>query len=286
MSDIRIVIVGKIDKADWEHNFALVDEAIDLLGSKLDLSQKAAASGIASLNSDSKVIQVALNAERINGKTEEEFGQLFVLFSTKGVANGIAELDGTGKLKASQIPDSVTAGLTYKGSWDADTDTPTIPAAAGGNEGWFYVVNVAGTTDIDGINTWAVGDWIVSNGVAWEKIPVMVAPVLSVAGKTGDVVLLMADIGDLAAALALKQTIGAENHTIALSDWNDINTAGDFHVAEVAGITNGMDGQNGPALITSKKAGALFHITVAIVNNGNVYSRTNDGAWSAWTQLN
>jgi hypothetical protein len=61
-------------------------------------------------------------------------------------------------------------GWDRKGFWNASTNTPTIPTASPTNKGWYYVVNVAGNTLIDGISEWGIGDWIVSNGVTWEKL--------------------------------------------------------------------------------------------------------------------
>lgn len=60
----------------------------------------------------------------------------------------------------------------YKGAWDADTNTPTIPPASDANRGQYYMVSVAGDTSINGIATWGVGDIIVSRGTAWERIPI------------------------------------------------------------------------------------------------------------------
>ena len=75
------------------------------------------------------------------------------------------------------------AGLIYKGTWDASTNTPTIPAANSQNSGWYYIVATSGTTNINGINDWAVGDWLLSNGSTWQKIDQ--SWVVSVAGLTG-----------------------------------------------------------------------------------------------------
>lgn len=60
---------------------------------------------------------------------------------------------------------------TYQGTWNASTNTPTIVSSVGTN-GQYYVVSVAGTTSINGISDWSVGDWIIFNGTAgvWQKI--------------------------------------------------------------------------------------------------------------------
>jgi hypothetical protein len=38
--------------------------------------------------------------------------------------------------------------VTYKGTWDASTNTPTL-ASGTGTQGDYYVVNVAGSTNLD-----------------------------------------------------------------------------------------------------------------------------------------
>jgi hypothetical protein len=65
---------------------------------------------------------------------------------------------------------SVPGGLNYLGTWNAATNTPTITSGVG-SPGDYYIVDVPGTTSIDGINDWAVGDWIIfSTSGVWQKI--------------------------------------------------------------------------------------------------------------------
>lgn len=58
---------------------------------------------------------------------------------------------------------------TYKGVWNATTNTPSIVSSIG-TLGDYYIVNVAGSTVIDGINTWTIGDKIIFNGLIWQLI--------------------------------------------------------------------------------------------------------------------
>lgn len=83
--------------------------------------------------------------------------------------------------------------LVYKGTWDAATNTPTL-ASGVGDKGDYYYVSVPGTTNLDGITNWQVGDFVVFNGIAWQKIDNTDA-VLSVNGQTGVVVLTASDVG-------------------------------------------------------------------------------------------
>jgi hypothetical protein len=59
--------------------------------------------------------------------------------------------------------------VTYKGTWDAATNTPTL-ASGTGTQGDYYVVNVSGSTNLNGITDWQVGDWAIFNGTVWEKV--------------------------------------------------------------------------------------------------------------------
>ena len=85
----------------------------------------------------------------------------------KGVANGVAELDGTGKVPSSQLPTNL---MEYQGDWNADTNSPTLANTDTGAQGNVYRVTTAGTTDFGAGNiTFAVGDWAYNNGTTWEK---------------------------------------------------------------------------------------------------------------------
>lgn len=83
--------------------------------------------------------------------------------------------------------------LVYKGTWNASTNTPTL-ASGVGSKGDYYIVSVAGNTNLDGITDWQVGDFAVFNGTAWQKIDNTDA-VLSVNGQTGVVVLTATNVG-------------------------------------------------------------------------------------------
>ena len=59
--------------------------------------------------------------------------------------------------------------LNYKGTWNAYTNNPTLTSGVG-VKGDYYVVSVAGTTNLDGESLWGVGDWVVFNGAIWQKV--------------------------------------------------------------------------------------------------------------------
>jgi hypothetical protein len=60
-------------------------------------------------------------------------------------------------------------GLSYQGTWNASTNTPTLASSTGVN-GYYYIVGTAGSTNLDGISDWQIGDWLLFNGSVWQKI--------------------------------------------------------------------------------------------------------------------
>lgn len=86
-----------------------------------------------------------------------------------------------------------TGTLSYEGTWDANTNTPTLTSSVG-TQNEYYVVSTAGTTNLNGITDWQIGDWAIFNGSVWQKIDQSPA-VQSVNGQTGAVVLTAPDVG-------------------------------------------------------------------------------------------
>jgi hypothetical protein len=63
----------------------------------------------------------------------------------------------------------LSSALVYAGTWNASTNTPTL-ASGVGTANTFYIVSVAGTTTLNGISNWGVGDWAIFNGTVWQRI--------------------------------------------------------------------------------------------------------------------
>ena len=88
---------------------------------------------------------------------------------------------------------TITGTLVFQGSWNASTNTPTLTSSVGTN-GYYYIVSVAGTTNLNGITDWQPNDWAIFNGSVWEKID-NTDLVTSVNSYTGAVVLTNTDVG-------------------------------------------------------------------------------------------
>ena len=86
---------------------------------------------------------------------------------TNGGGTSQPVLDQLASLQA-QI-DLIASALVYKGTWNASTNTPALTSSVG-TANTFYIVSVAGTTNLNGTSNWGVGDWAVYNGTVWQRV--------------------------------------------------------------------------------------------------------------------
>ena len=113
--------------------------------------------------------------------------------------------------------------VTYKGTWNASANSPFL-ASGVGTQGDYYVVNIAGSTNLDGITDWQIGDWAIFNGSVWQKVDNTDA-VSSVNGQVGTVVLTAANVNAVADTATITAGTGltgggtlASNTTVSLAN--------------------------------------------------------------------
>ena len=79
-----------------------------------------------------------------------------------GTANGVATLGTDGKVPSAQLP---TLGSSYKGTWNAATNTPYIVDGVG-SSGDYYLVSTGGTWN--GI-VFVAGNTVIYSGTIWQR---------------------------------------------------------------------------------------------------------------------
>lgn len=176
----------------------------------------------------------------------------------KGQNNGLATLDPAGKVPASQLSIS---GLAYQGTWNATTNGPTLTSSMG-TSGHYYVVSVAGSTNLNGIDSWQLGDKVIFNGSIWEK-STQSEMVSSVAGKQGIVVL---DTADIAAGTFSDARI-AQSNVIQHQSAININALLNSPTSQVVGISDHQP-------LTNKLIDASLNI-VTNISSANLSSGIN-----------
>jgi hypothetical protein len=114
----------------------------------------------------------------------------------------------------------VSGALVYQGTWDALTNNPTLTSGVG-TKGYYYVVSIAGTTNLDGITDWQVGDWAVFNGTVWQKVDnseiTYVSNVATGTGLTGG-------------PITSTGTISIANTAVTAASYGAADTVGTFTV--------------------------------------------------------
>lgn len=130
--------------------------------------------------------------------------------ATDSILSAIQKVNGNTAL--------LTGAVIYTGTWNANTNTPTLVSSTG-TKGTLYKVSVAGSTSIDGITQWNVGDSIVFNGAVWDKIDGLANEVISVAGRTGVVTLAQTDVsGTVASTTTVNGHALSSNVVVSASD--------------------------------------------------------------------
>lgn len=161
------------------------------------------------------------------------------------------------KLKLMPIsPPNIVGTLQYKGVWNATTNTPTLTSSVG-TQGFFYVVGVAGTTNLNGIAVWDLGDWAVFNGSVWGKVDSGSGEVLSVAGKVGVVTLEIADISGAVIGTDLQA------YSFALDSWATIipNSTVLNATASSPDISGGLLSYDGSGLFSGSAGNVAFAVS-------------------------
>lgn len=152
--------------------------------------------------------------------------------------------------KAQNQINGLLGGAIYQSTWNASTNSPTL-ASGTGTKGYYYIVSVAGSTNLDGITDWKVGDWAIFNGTTWDKVDNTDA-VSSVNGFTGAVSLTTANISEVTNLYYTEARVSANTNVAA-------NTAA-RHAAVTLGTANGLSlstQQLSLALASTTATGAL-----------------------------
>jgi hypothetical protein len=177
-------------------------------------------------------------------------------------------------LKSFSAQTNPLGAINFKGTWNASTNTPTLTSSVGTN-GDYYVVSVTGSTTLNGISNWGVGDWAVFNGSVWQRVeggadvnavnltvsgnttlsgPVSVTPTWNAGGTTfTGIGLNVTDTASAAASLLLDLQVGgtsqfkvskggkvtAQTLTIGLGGQTSVatNTALGFEALNSASLT-------------------------------------------------
>lgn len=155
----------------------------------------------------------------------------------------------------------IAGGLDYQGTWNASTNSPTLASGVGTN-GFYYVVSVDGSTNLDGITDWKAGDWAIFNGTAWQKIDQSWA----IAGANNNITSMSGLTGPISSPTYIQMGSGSGTTLAAGRMWYD-QTTGSWN----AGMGGGnITQQIGEELFVYGKASAAITEGQVVVKTGAV----------------
>jgi hypothetical protein len=150
------------------------------------------------LSGNSSTANSLTNARTINGISFDGSRNITIadgtriLQSEKAANNGVATLDGSGKILVSQLP---VGAQSFKGTWNAATNTPTLTDGSG-TAGWTYIVSNAGTQNLGSQSIlFNAGDNVIYNGAIWQQTH-NTSNVISVNNQQGVIILSSSDIAE------------------------------------------------------------------------------------------
>lgn len=167
---------------------------------------------------------------------------------------------------------TITGALNYQGNWNASTNTPTLNSSVGTN-GYYYTVSVAGTTNLNGVTDWQVGDWAIFNGTVWQKID-QTNQVTSVNGQTGGVVLTAADVGALSGLTSTDGSVTITSPTTTTRDLSVATAASTTNVLCQVRNTTGATLTKGTAVYISGATGQIPTVSKALATSDATSAQT------------
>ena len=150
-------------------NSALTNSSLTVNGTSISLG----GSGTISASTTSTLtIGTGLSGTSFNGSSPVTIAisNTGVTSGTYGSASVIPVLQVNSQGQITSVSTQPINAPTYQGTWNANTNTPTLTSSVG-TQSYYYVVSVAGNTTLNGVSGWNVGDWAIFTGGVWEKVP-------------------------------------------------------------------------------------------------------------------
>ena len=236
----QVLVSGGTSAPTWGSALLVVDQPANVV-------YAGPASGSAAPTSFRSLVNADLPA---SGVTANSYGSSttipVITVNSKGVVTGVTT-------------SAIIGTLSYQGGWNASTNVPALVSSVGTN-GYYYVVTTAGSTNLNGITDWQIGDWAIFNGTAWQKID-QTNTVTSVNGQTGVVSVGTVTTASVVSANGFTGTVATATTTPAIT-----------LATSVTGVLKG----NGTAL-SAATSGTDYSLGTSALATGIVKSTTTTG---------
>lgn len=166
---------------------------------------------------------------------------------------------------------TIASGLSYQGTWNASTNTPTLASGVGTN-GHYYIVATAGSTNLDGITDWQIGDWLIFNGTNWQKID-QTNLVTSVNGQTGVVTLTYTDVNAIGSITSTDGSVTVST-TSGVADLSVQRAVSSTNVIALVRNTTGATLTKGTVVYITGATGQISTVSKAIATGDSTSAQT------------
>ena len=166
---------------------------------------------------------------------------------------------------------AIAGGLSYQGTWNASTNTPTLTSSVG-TTNYYYVVSTSGSTNLNGITDWVAGDWAIFNGTVWQKID-QTNSVSSVNGQTGAVSLTYTDVNAIGSITSVDGSVAVSTAS-GVADLSVTTAASTTNVICQVRNTTGATLTKGTVVYISGATGQIPTVTKAIATGDTTSAQT------------
>ena len=210
---------------------------------------------------------IAMSGSKITGLGLATQNGDALRYDELGAVNGIATLDGGGKVPLSQLPSSV---MEFKGNWNPNTNTPSLVDGTG-TSGFTYWVTAVKSAAVSGLDdtsmvNFQIGDLVIYNGSAWQLVT-PAAGVQSVNGAQGAVTVNA--INQLTGDVTASAASGSQSKATTVVSVGG-SLAADVHSAELA--ANAATNLNTASTIVKRDSSGNFvagTITAALTGHAS-----------------
>jgi hypothetical protein len=165
------------------------------------------------------------------------------------------------------VDEATSGGLQYQTTWNASTNTPDITGAT--VAGYFWVVTTAGSTNLGGITTWEVGDWVIKTSTGWSRLPAVSVTWGSITGTLSNQTDLQNALNDRVTDTELAAWTGSSNiatvGTITSGTWTGSRIGTTYLDTNVTAQGNTFNGTS--QLVQTNSSGYLPALNASLLTN-------------------